>query len=482
MKYYENVLETVGSTPLVKLNKITQGLKPLILAKVECFNPGGSVKDRPALKMVEAAEKQGLLKPGGTIVEPTSGNTGTGLAQIAAVKGYRCILVVPDKVAQEKVNLLKAYGAEVVIVPTSVSASSHESYYSVANKLTAEIPGAFQPNQFANPNNPLAHYITTGPELWEQTGGKITCFVAGVGTGGTISGTGRFLKEKNPNIKVIGVDPEGSIYSGDLAQPYKVEGIGEDFIPRNVDLKLIDEFIRVSDKESFLMGRRLAQEEGLLVGGSAGTATVAALKIAQNMSEDDVMVILMPDGGRGYLSKMFSDEWMQENGYLPAPGHVYYAVDLMERKRKGGRVPDMVVVSPGESVQQAITLMELHQIDQLPVVTEDGKNVGHINDLIAMQIVYERKDPEKVQVNSVMGRPFPQLDVKAEIDQLYKTFRLGNSLVVLTKEGKTVGVLTKFDIMTHLRETLGSHKDVEKAEAEMSGKRKKEETKLGAKR
>ncbi|MCC7529934.1 MAG: cystathionine beta-synthase [Candidatus Melainabacteria bacterium] len=479
MKYYENILETVGATPLVKLNKLSKGLKPLILAKMECFNPGGSVKDRPALKMIEEAEKAGLLKPGGTIIEPTSGNTGTGLAQIAAVKGYRCILICPDKVAQEKINLLRAYGAEVVMVPTSVSASSHESYYSVANRMTAEIPDAYQPNQFANPHNPGAHMITTGPEIWEQTGGKVTHFVAGVGTGGTISGIGRYLKDKNPSIKIVGVDPEGSIYSGDMAQPYKVEGIGEDFLPRNADLKLIDEFVRVSDKDSFVTARRLAREEGLLVGGSCGTAAAAALRIAKNLSDKDVVVILMPDGGRGYLSKQFSDEWMMENGFLPAPGHTYYASDLIERKRKRGKLPDMIVVSPGENVQHAIELMELHQVDQIPVVTEDGQNVGHINDLVAMQVVYERKDPAKVTVNSIMGRPFPQLDVRTEIDQLYKTFRLGNAMVVLTKEGKAVGVVTKFDIMTHLREALGSgHDEVEKELA----KHKKEETKLGAKK
>lgn len=481
MKYYENILDTVGSTPLVKLHKVSKGLKPLILAKVECFNPGGSVKDRPALRMVEAAEKQGLLKPGGTIIEPTSGNTGTGLAQIAAVKGYRCILVVPDKVAQEKINLLKAYGAEVVVVPTSVSASSHESYYSVANKLTAEIPGAFQPNQFANPNNPEAHVYTTGPEIWEQTGGKITCFVAGVGTGGTISGIGKYLKDQNPDVKVIGVDPEGSIYSGDMAQPYKVEGIGEDFLPRNVDLKLIDEFVRISDKESFAMARRLAREEGLLVGGSSGTATAAALKVAEKLSKDDVVVVLMPDGGRGYLSKIFSDEWMLDNGFMPAPGHSYYAGDLLERKRNRGKIPDMVVVGPGESIQDAITLMELHQIDQLPVITEDGQNVGHINDLIAMQVVYERKDPSQIKVSNLMGRPFPQLDMKTEIDQLYKQFRLGNSLVVLTKDNKAMGVVTKFDIMTHLRESI-SDSDELSAKTGITSKGKKEETKLGAKR
>jgi cystathionine beta-synthase len=466
MQYYNTILETVGRTPLVKLNKLAEGLKPLILAKVEAFNPGGSIKDRPALRMVEAAEREGLLKPGGTIVEPTSGNTGTGLAQIAAVRGYRCILVCPDKVAQEKINLLKAYGAEVVIVPTSVSASSHESYYSVANKLTAEIPGAFQPNQFANPNNPEAHYVTTGPEIWEATEGKITCFVAGVGTGGTISGTARYLKEKNPKIRIVGVDPEGSIYSGDMAGSYKVEGIGEDFIPRNVNLKLIDEIIRIGDKESFVTARRLAREEGILLGGSSGTATAAALRIAQTMSEKDVIVILMPDGGRGYLSKMFSEEWMQANGFMPSPGQNYYVADLLERKLERKKLPAMITIRPDETVQQAIELMEKHDIDQLPVVTGDGQNVGSMNDIVAMQTVYERKDAATMQVNSVMGRPFPQFDASSEIDQVYRAFKLGTAMVVITKAGKAIGVLTKFDIMTHMRESMKNKtKDTEVAGA-----------------
>jgi cystathionine beta-synthase len=456
MRYYNTILEAVGSTPLVKLNKVTAHLKPLILAKIEAFNPGGSIKDRPALLMIEEAEKQGLLKPGGTIVEPTSGNTGTGLAQIAAVKGYRCILVCPDKVAPEKINLLKAYGAEVVIVPTSVSASSPESYYSVANKLTMEIPGAFQPNQFANPNNPISHTLTTGPEIWDATEGKVTCLVAGMGTGGTISGIGRYLKEKNPNIKVIGVDPEGSIYSGDMAQPYKVEGIGEDFIPRNVNLKLIDEIIRISDKDSFMMGRRLAREEGLLVGGSSGTAMCAAMRVAESMSKDDVIVVIMPDGGRGYLSKMFSDDWMADNGFVPVAGQTYFVSDLLDRKQSASRVPEMIVVRPDDSVQRAIDMMEEYQIDQLPVVAADGQPVGSISDIICMQVVYDRKNLAEIQVSSVMGRPYPQFDVGVEIDQPYKAFKLGSAMVVITKNNKAIGVLTKFDILTYWREKLAS--------------------------
>lgn len=458
VKYYENILETIGSTPLIKINKIASGVKPLILAKMEPFNPGGSVKDRPAKRMIEEAEKAGLLKPGGTIIEPTSGNTGTGLAQIAAVRGYRCILVCPDKVASEKINLLKAYGAEVVIVPTSVSASSHESYYSVANKLTMEIPGAFQPNQFGNPNNPMAHTLSTGPEIWEATEGKITAFVAGIGTGGTISGTARYLKEMNPKIRVIGADPEGSIYSGDMPKSYKVEGIGEDFIPSNADLKIVDEVVRVSDKDSFTMARRMAREEGILIGGSSGTAMMAALKAAETMTADDVVVVLMPDGGRGYLSKIYSEEWMRDNGFLPAPEHSYYVNDLMMRKADRGKFPPLITVKPEDSIKTAIELMEEHHIDQLPVVTQPGQNVGHINDVVAMQVVYERKDPEQVRVSDVMGKPFPQLDLHVEIDELYKTFRLGNAMVVITDQDKACGVLTRFDIMSHLRETMSADK------------------------
>ncbi|MBY0547167.1 MAG: cystathionine beta-synthase [Candidatus Obscuribacterales bacterium] len=456
MKYCNTILETVGSTPLVKLGKIFAGMKPLVLGKVEAFNPGGSIKDRPALRMILEAEKAGLLKPGGTIIEPTSGNTGTGLAQIAAVKGYRCILVCPDKVAPEKINLLKAYGAEVVMVPSTVSAGHHESYYSVANKLTSDIPGAFQPNQFANPNNPMAHELSTGPEIWEATEGKITCLVAGMGTGGSICGIGRYLKKMNPKIKIVGVDPEGSIYSGDMPNSYKVEGIGEDFIPRNVDLKLIDEIIRVSDKESFTMARRMAREEGILVGGSCGTAVTAALKIAPQLTEEDVMVVILPDGGRGYLSKMFSDDWMRANGFLPSPEHSYAVQDLIERKGKRSKLAPMITVKDTDPVQRAIELMQEHQIDQLPVTTESGQNVGSINDIITMQVVYERKDPSTMAISSVMGRPFPQFDKNEEIEMVYKAFKLGTAMVVVMDEGRAYGVLTKFDMMAHLRDSINS--------------------------
>jgi cystathionine beta-synthase len=456
VRYCNTILETIGSTPLVRISKLTVGLKPLILAKLETFNPGGSIKDRPAIRMVEEAEKQGLLKAGGTIVEPTSGNTGSGLAQVAAVKGYRCILVCPDKVAPEKINLLKAYGAEVVTVPTSAPAAHFESYYSVANKLTADIPGAFQPNQFTNPENPLAHALTTGPEIWEATEGKVSCLVAGIGTGGTICGAGRYLKEKNPRVKVVGVDPEGSIYSGDMPGSYKVEGIGEDFIPRNVDLKLIDEIVRVGDKDAFLTGRRLAQEEGILAGGSSGAAVWASLRIAQTMKEDDVIVVIVPDGGRGYLSKMYSDDWMRANGFLRSPEQSFLVSDLIARKSKHGAIPDMVTVRDTDSIQRAIDLMQEYQIDQLPVVTENGQNVGSINDIITMQVVYERKDPATVVVNKLMGKPFPQFDRDAEIEVVYKAFRLGTAMVVVTEENRAVGVLTKFDMMAYMRDAITS--------------------------
>jgi len=446
MFYYDSALDVVGNTPLVRLSRVTAGAKCIVLAKVEYVNPAGSVKDRPALAMIADAESRGLLKPGGTIVEETSGNTGTGLAMVAAIKGYRCILVMPDKVSDEKVRLLKAYGAEVVITPTKVPASSPESYYGVSAKLASEIPGAFQPNQFANLMNPAAHEKTTGPEIWDQTAGKITHYVSGIGTGGTISGVAHYLKKRKPEIVVVGADPEGSIYSGDTAKSYKVEGIGEDFLPATVDLKSIDRIERVSDKESFLMARRICREEGLLVGGSSGTACVAALRVAVELPADAVMVVLLPDNGRGYLTKIFNDEWMRANGFLGEGGHSATVGQVLRAK---GTLPTMITVSPTDSVRRAVELMREFQISQIPVMA-DAEMVGSVNEVAVMQLIYDRSDIVHAEVRDVMGSPFPVLADEAEVEQAYKALSLGHAAVVVSAGGKPVGVLTKMDIITYL--------------------------------
>ncbi len=367
MQIYDSVLEAVGHSPLIRLRRVGRGVRPTILGKAEHLEPGGSIKDRIGITMIEAAEQAGLLKPGGTIVEPTAGNTGTGLVQAAAVKGYHCIFVMPDKVSQEKIALLKAYGAEVVITPTAVSHESPESYYSVADRLTHEIPGAYQPNQFANSANPAAHYASTGPEIWEQTEGHVDVLVCGLGTGGTISGVGRYLKEQNPQIIVVGVDPEGSIFSGDTAKPYKVEGIGQSFFPATADLAVVDRWIWVSDRDSFMTARRLAREEGLLVGGSAGTAVFGALQIAQEMDETKTIVTILSDTGRNYLSKIYSDDWMRQNGYLerfPARR----VADAMA-PRNGAR-PPLVFATPRQKVGATIDAMQSYGISQMPVFEE----------------------------------------------------------------------------------------------------------------
>src|SRR5512141_534969 len=318
MEVLDTFLDAVGDTPLVRLRSVTRGVRPSVLAKLEMLNPGGSVKDRIGLRMIEAAEREGLLEPGGTIVEPTSGNTGHGLAIAAAIRGYKCIFVMPDKMSQEKIALLRAYGAEVVITPTAVAPDSPESYYRVADRLTEEIPGAFQPNQYFNQENPAAHYDTTGPEIWEQTGGRIDAFVCGVGTGGTITGAARYLKERKPDLLVVGADPEGSIYSGGV-HPYLTEGIGADFWPETFDPALVDRWVRVSDGEAFRMARRVTREEGILVGGSCGTAVVAALQVAAELDETKVVVVILPDTGRNYLSKVYSDPWLLQYGLLDRP-------------------------------------------------------------------------------------------------------------------------------------------------------------------
>ncbi len=444
--YYENALDAVGDTPLIRLNRVTDGARCLVLAKVEYVNPGGSVKDRPSVAMIEDAERAGILRPGATLVEATSGNTGTGLAMAAAIRGYRCILVMPDKMSKEKIDLLRAYGAEVVVTPTNVPGDSPESYYNVAERLVAEIPGAIMPNQWHNHANPDAHYRTTGPEIWDQTGGKVTHLVSGIGTGGTISGTARYLKERNPQIRVIGADPEGSIYSGDTPKSYKVEGIGMSYLPETVDMKVIDEMLRVSDRESFLMARRITREEGLLVGGSSGTAAVAALRVAQTLGPDAVLVVIFPDSGRGYMSKIFNDEWMTANGFIAEGRRQATVGDVLLGKRP---LPPLITVRPEDVVKDALDLLRRYEISQLPVAQGD-EVIGSINDVAVMQAVFDQADLIHKPVRDVMGRPFPTLDAGAEIDRAYRLLTLANSAIVVMREGKPLGVITRQDIISHL--------------------------------
>jgi cystathionine beta-synthase len=447
VEYVESILDLVGNTPLVRLSKVTEGLRPLILAKLEQLNPGGSVKDRIGLSMLEDAERRGLLRPGGTVVEPTSGNTGHGLAMAAAIKGYKMIFVMPDKMSAEKISLLRAYGAEVVICPTNVERESPQSYYSVADRLTREVPGAFQPNQYFNPRNPEAHYNTTGPEIWRQTDGRITTFVAGVGTGGTITGVGKYLKEQNPAVRVIGADPEGSIYSGEIA-PYKVEGVGEDFWPGTFDREVVDEFIQVTDRESFVAARKLARQEGILVGGSAGLALHAAIQVAVDSKPDDVIVVLLPDTGRNYLSKFFSDEWMRQNGYLQrlVPARVREVFDS-----HSDGVPELVSVGAGKSVGEAIDLMQQYGISQL-LVTENGKAagggvVGSIQERTLLDRIY--RDPTMVttSVSTAMDPPFARVAAGAPIEEAFEALLGGEPALMIVEGDLPVGVITRSDLL-----------------------------------
>jgi cystathionine beta-synthase len=446
LTYYRDALEAVGHTPLVKLNRVVDDARCLVLAKVEYVNPGGSVKDRPAVAMIEDAEAKGILKAGATIIEATSGNTGTGLAMAAAIRGYRCILVMPDKMSKEKIDLLKAYGAEVVVTPTNVPNDSPESYYGVANRLTAEIPGAIQPDQWHNAQNPGAHYKTTGPEIWEQTAGRITHFVSGMGTGGTISGTARFLKEKNPNIVVVGADPEGSIYSGDTPKSYKVEGIGMSYLPQTVDMRVIDKILRITDKESFLMARRITREEGLLVGGSSGTAVAAAIRIAKDLPPEAIMVVVMPDSGRGYMSKIFNDEWMHANGFLEDDRRKDTVGDVLRTKEP---LPPMITVTEKQTVKEALDLLRRYEISQLPVM-RDSEVVGSINDVAVMQAVFDHADIMHKPVVEVMGRPFPMLEHDVEVGAAYKLLTMANHAIVVTNGSKPVGVVTRQDVISFL--------------------------------
>src|SRR5687767_8383565 len=414
------------------------------------LNPGGSVKDRIGLRMIEAAERAGALKPGGTIVEPTSGNTGVGLAVAAAIKGYRCIFTMPDKMSQEKIALLRAYGAEVVITPTAVAPESPESYYSVANRLTEEIPGAFQPNQYANQANPEAHYASTGPELWRQTDGEIDVFVAGVGTGGTISGTGRYLKEQKPGVTIVGADPEGSLYSGDEVHPYLVEGVGEDFMPDTYDASVVDRFVRVSDRDSFLTARRLVREEGILTGGSGGLAAWAALQVAADYPADANIVVLLPDGGRGYLSKIFNDDWMASNGFLDKHGSAAHVSEVLGGK--GGTLPQIVHVHPDELVREAIATLHHYAVSQMPVVKRETMEshddvLGSIRERGLLDRVY--RDPSVLDqtVSEVMEEPLPIVDSRDTVDHAMELLT-GQATAVLVCDGPIpAGVLTRADVL-----------------------------------
>ncbi|MGO8950053.1 MAG: cystathionine beta-synthase [Ktedonobacterales bacterium] len=454
MKYYSTILETIGHTPLLRLNKLGQEVAPLMLAKVEYFNPGGSVKDRIGVSMIEASERAGLLRPGSTIVEPTSGNTGTGLALAALVKGYHCIFVMTDKVSDEKRSLLRAMGAEVVICPNSEPPDSPGNYHNVAARLAREIPGAFSPDQYSNPANPLAHYLTTGPEIWDDTDGTVTAFVAGIGTAGTISGTARYLKERNPRIQVIGADPAGSIYSGDTPHPYKVEGIGTEKFPENWDAAVVDQVIRVDDRSSFQMMRRLVREEGLFVGGSSGTAMAAALEYARRLGPDDVVVTLLPDGGRGYLSKMYNDTWMRENGFYETPAQPTLADVLTFRRGLSPDVPLVVGVSPDDSIADAIGRFHRYGISQLPVLHE-GQLIGSLTENSLLQRFASGERLHDQRVGEWAGPPLPTLPESASVREAYTVLAGGQMAIAVTGENGLCGVISKSDLMEFWAQTSG---------------------------
>jgi cystathionine beta-synthase len=456
---YPTVLELVGATPIVRLDSLGAGVEPTLLAKLEYLNPGGSVKDRIGLPLIEAAERDGKLRPGGTLVEPTSGNTGVGLAIGAAIKGYRCIFVMPDKMSQEKIALLRAYGAEVVICPTAVPHDSPESYYSVSDRLAEEIPGAFKPDQYSNMANPEAHYRQTGPELWDQTGGEIDVLVISVGTGGTISGVGRYFKERKPEVLIVGADPEGSVYTAQDesgVHPYLVEGIGKDTWPKTMDASVVDEWVRVSDRDSFLIARRLAREEGILAGGSGGTSVYAALEVARRFGPGARILTMIPDSGRNYLSKFYDDKWMLEHGFVEREAPAPTVEQVLRSKRvEEADVPELVTIASHQKVGEAIDVMQRYSISQLPVVRDGEVSsladvIGSLHDRDLLERVFRNPDALHEDVVEAMQPPLATIEAGTTFDEVFATLTGRTNAIVVARGGKPIGVLTRSDLLEYL--------------------------------
>ena len=450
----DSILDVIGETPLVRLTRLGKDLRPQLVAKLESLNPGGSIKDRVAVALIEAAERDGVLRPGGTIVEPTSGNTGTGLAIAASLKGYRVIAVMPDKMSKEKIDLLRAYGAEVVVAPTDVPPESPESYYRVADRLTEEIPGAFQPNQYRNPANPEAHYRTTGPELWRQSGGRITHLVVGVGTGGTITGVGRYLREQNPSIEIIGADPVGSIYSGgeEAVKPYLVEGVGEDFWPETYDPSIVDRYVTVSDRDSFLWTRRLAEMEGILAGGSCGLALYAAYQVARQLDDPEAMVaVIFPDGGRSYLSKIFNDGWMRQYGFLGREEELTVG-DVLRRKQASEEIPPLLTVDAHAKVRDAVSLLHEHRVSQLPVVSSHDPQtiVGSVSERGLLRHAMDDPALLGAEIVEVIEPPFPAVSAEDGVREAVELITDRREALLVNMDGRAAGILTRADLLESL--------------------------------